>query len=118
MEILAEELRESLGESVNLLATIYPGLDFTLLDVLPPGSSKAAGLEKLILQNNIKREEVMAVGDNFNDLQMLEFAGTAVVMGNADISLRERKEFYTTLTNDQSGVAAAIETFILGVRNV
>ena len=39
----------------------------------------------------------MAIGDNFNDLEMLEFAGTAVVMGNADPSLLEREEFYTTV---------------------
>jgi len=44
---------------------------------------------------------------------MLEFAGTPVVMGNADPSLLERAEFYTTVTNDENGVAAAIEQFIL-----
>ena len=48
---------------------------------------------------------------------MLEFAGTAVVMGNADDSLIKRMEFYTTLTNDKSGVAAAIDKHILGVTN-
>ncbi len=55
----------------------------------------------------------MAMGDNFNDLQMLEFAGTPIVMGNADPSLLERQEFYTTLSNDENGVAVAIEKFIL-----
>ena len=55
----------------------------------------------------------MTMGDNFNDLEMLEFAGTPVVMGNADPSLLERGEFYTTVTNDENGVAAAIEQFIL-----
>ena len=47
----------------------------------------------------------MAIGDNFNDLEMLEFAGTSVVMGNADPSLLEREEFYTTLSNDECGVS-------------
>ena len=55
----------------------------------------------------------MAIGDNFNDLEMLEVAGTAVVMANADESLRQTEGFYTTLTNDEGGVAAAIERFIL-----
>jgi hydroxymethylpyrimidine pyrophosphatase-like HAD family hydrolase len=55
----------------------------------------------------------MAIGDNFNDIEMLEFAGTSVVMGNADPSLLEREEFYTTLSNDEGGVATAIERFIL-----
>ncbi len=59
----------------------------------------------------------MAIGDNFNDLEMLEYAGTAVVMGNADPKLLERPEFYTTLSNDESGVATAIETFIFNQEN-
>ena len=59
----------------------------------------------------------MTIGDNFNDLEMLEYAGTPVVMGNADPRLLERGEFYTTLSNDESGVAAAIERFILNKEN-
>ena len=55
----------------------------------------------------------MCIGDNFNDLEMLEYAGTPVVMGNASPELLERAEFYTTLSNDENGVAAAIEKFIL-----
>jgi hydroxymethylpyrimidine pyrophosphatase-like HAD family hydrolase len=55
----------------------------------------------------------MAIGDNFNDVAMLEFAGTGVVMGNADRNLLEREEFYTTVSNDENGVAAAIDRFIL-----
>lgn len=66
------------------------------------------------LLNQLATDEVMAIGDNFNDLEMLEFAGTAVVMGNADPSLLEREEFYTTVSNDENGVAAAVEKFILG----
>ena len=59
----------------------------------------------------------MTIGDNFNDLEMLEYAGTPVVMGNADAKLRDRPEFYTTLSNDEGGVAAAIERFILNQEN-
>ncbi len=55
----------------------------------------------------------MTIGDNHNDLEMLEFAGTAVVMGNAEPSLLERQEFYTTLSNDENGVAEAINEYIL-----
>jgi hydroxymethylpyrimidine pyrophosphatase-like HAD family hydrolase len=55
----------------------------------------------------------MAIGDNFNDLGMLDFAGTPVVMGNADAKLLERPEFYKTDTNNNGGVAAAIDRFIL-----
>lgn len=109
-------LEEELADSVNILATIYPHLDFTLLDILPPHASKAAGLNKLAGIHRLSHSEIMVVGDNFNDLEMLEYAGTSVVMGNADNSLLEREEFYTTLTNNEDGVAAAIEEFILAVK--
>jgi HAD superfamily hydrolase (TIGR01484 family) len=110
-------LEDELGDSVNILATIYPYLDFTLLDILPPNTSKASGLKHLVSKNNLSRSEVMVIGDNFNDLEMLEYAGTPVVMGNADVSLLGREEFYTTLSNDEHGVAAAINKFILGELN-
>lgn len=106
-------LQTELGNTVTVLATVYPRRDFTLIDVLPPDASKGKGVEKLALLNDLRPEHVMTMGDNFNDIEMLEFAGTPVVMGNADARLRERAEFYTTDTNDESGVAKAIERFIL-----
>ena len=113
MEEMAEVLRAELGDTVTILSTIYPRLDFTLIDILPPDASKGEGLEKLVILNQLTPGEVMAIGDNFNDVEMLEFAGTAVVMRNADPSLLERDEFYTTVSNDEDGVAAAIDRFIL-----
>ncbi|MEO6588565.1 MAG: Cof-type HAD-IIB family hydrolase [Pyrinomonadaceae bacterium] len=106
-------LQFELKDSVNILATVYPHLDFTLLDILPPGASKAHGVNELAKIHNLTGENVMCIGDNFNDLEMLEYAGTPVVMGNASPELLEREEFYATLSNDESGVAAAIERFIL-----
>ncbi|MFN2412154.1 MAG: Cof-type HAD-IIB family hydrolase [Pyrinomonadaceae bacterium] len=106
-------LDAQLNGLTNLLATVYPKLDFTLLDILPLDASKGVGLEKLAATNGLTAKNVMAIGDNFNDLEMLEFAGTPVVMGNADPSLLERTEFYTTLSNDEGGVADAIKRFIL-----
>jgi Cof subfamily protein (haloacid dehalogenase superfamily) len=117
MEDLATILSAELGDTITLLATIYPKLDFTLLDVLPPGASKGSGVSKLAAINGISQAEIMVIGDNFNDLEMLEIAGTPVVMANADPSLRERPEFYTTLSNDESGVAAAINRYILNGDN-
>lgn len=113
MQELEASLREQLGADVTLLATVYPRLDFTLLDILPPDASKGHGVERLAALNDLTAEQVMVIGDNFNDLEMLEYAGTPVVMGNADPKLLERGEFYTTLSNDEGGVAAAIERFIL-----
>jgi Cof subfamily protein (haloacid dehalogenase superfamily) len=117
MRNLQETLLVELGDMVTILPTIYPELDFTLIDILPPGSSKGHAVEKLALLNGLTHENVMVIGDNYNDLHMLEFAGTPVVMGNADPGLLERREFYTTLSNDESGVAAAIERFILNQEN-
>jgi Cof subfamily protein (haloacid dehalogenase superfamily) len=113
MSELQKVLEDELQDTVNILATIYPRLDFTLLDILPPDASKGVGVEKLALRHGFSVENVMVCGDNFNDLEMLEFAGTPVVMGNAAPELQEREDFYTTLSNDENGVASAIERFIL-----
>ena len=113
MESLERVVRGELGDSVTLLATIYPRLDFTLLDILPAHASKGVGVERLASLNEITPDEVMVIGDNFNDLEMLEFAGTPVVMGNADKSLLDREGFHATASNDEKGVARAIERFIL-----
>ena len=113
MSAMLSFLNTELGNSVTILPTIYPHMDFTLIDILPPNTTKGTGLEKLAEIEGIGPENVMAVGDNFNDLGMLEFAGTPVVMGNADAKLLERLEFYKTDTNNNSGVAAAIRRFIL-----
>ena len=113
MGAMTSFLQEELGDTVTVLSTIYPRPDFTLIDILPPDASKGKGLEKLALINGLQPENVMAMGDNFNDIEMLDFAGVPVVMGNADPNLRERAEFYTTVTNDEDGVARAIERFIL-----
>ena len=110
---LQNTLTDELADSVNILATIYPQLDFTLLDILPPGASKGHGLENLARINGFSAQNVMACGDNFNDLEMLEYAGTSVVMGNAAPELLETEGYETTLSNDENGVALAIERFIL-----
>lgn len=106
-------LENELQSSVNILATIYPHLDFTLLDILPPDASKGIGVEKLAKLHGLSHENVMVCGDNFNDLEMLEYAGTSVLMGNASPELLENENYFQTLSNDESGVAHAIEKFIL-----
>jgi len=106
-------LSDELADSVSILPTVYPHMDFTLIDILPPGATKGTGVEKLAKLNGLTAENVMVIGDNFNDLDMLDFAGTPVVMGNASPDLLERPEFHKTVSNDEGGVAAAIQTFIL-----
>ncbi|MDQ6786261.1 MAG: HAD-IIB family hydrolase, partial [Acidobacteriota bacterium] len=106
-------LEKELGATVNILTTVYPHLDFTLIDILPPDASKGAGVEKLAMINNLTAKNVMVMGDNFNDLEMLCYAGTPVLMGNAAPELLENENFHQTLSNDENGVALAIEKFIL-----
>lgn len=113
MARMQEILREELQADANILATVYPRLDFTLLDILPPDASKGIGLEKLAVLNGLTAENVMAIGDNFNDLEMLEFAARPILMGNSAPELIAEKGYETTLSNDENGVAFAIERFIL-----
>ena len=113
MTLLGEKLETEIGNNVKTLRTFYPKLDFALLDVIHPAASKGAGLAAVAAEQAVTREEVMAVGDNFNDLEMLHYAGTGVVMSNADQSLHEAGNFHATASNDEDGVALAIERFIL-----
>ena len=113
MAELEMTLQNELYQTVNVLTTVYTSLNFTLIDILPPDASKGTGLERLTKFENLAPENVMAMGDNFNDLEMLEYAGTAVLMGNATPELLESGRFHETLSNDENGVALAIEKFIL-----
>jgi hydroxymethylpyrimidine pyrophosphatase-like HAD family hydrolase len=83
-----------------------------MLDVLPPGCTKGAALAEWAERQGLRREEILAIGDNHNDLEMLHFAGIPVVMGN---SVPELKTYgwHETHSNDDGGVAAAIERFAL-----
>jgi 5-amino-6-(5-phospho-D-ribitylamino)uracil phosphatase len=113
MSKLDEILRRELAGTARVLATMYPKLDFALIDVIHPDASKGAGVAAVAAELGIDRTEVMAIGDNFNDVEMLRYAGTGVVMANADRSLREEAGLHLTLSNDEDGVASAIERFIL-----
>jgi Cof subfamily protein (haloacid dehalogenase superfamily) len=112
MQEFQEILQLKLSSQVNILATIYPKQNFTLIDVLPPDASKGTGVEKLASFYGFSRSEVMAIGDNLNDLEMLDFAGVSVVVANASKELLSNDKYYKTLSNDENGVALAIEKFI------
>lgn len=97
---------------VNRALTEYPRRDLSLMDVLDRGCSKGAALAWWAGQRGIRQDEVMAIGDNWNDREMLEFAGLAVVMGNSDAELRQAG-WALTASNDEDGVALALEKFLL-----
>jgi hydroxymethylpyrimidine pyrophosphatase-like HAD family hydrolase len=96
----------------SVALTEYGFRDFSLVDVLQAGCSKGTALKNWARERGYARDEVMAVGDNLNDLEMLEFAGCPVVMGNGIRDLKARG-WAQTATNDEAGVARAVETFIL-----
>jgi hypothetical protein len=96
----------------SLAVTYYDRFDFAMLDVIHPRCSKGATLAEWTARRGLSRDQVMAIGDNFNDIEMLEFAGLPVVMGNSVIELKAMG-WRETLSNDQSGVAAAIEAYAL-----
>ena len=111
MRTLFEGLQED-GADYSVALTEYQHRDFSLVDVVRAGCSKGTALREWSERRGFRRDEVMAMGDNLNDLQMLEFAGTPVVMGNGLAELKTRG-WAVTATNDDEGVARAIETFVL-----
>ncbi len=92
--------------------TEYEHRDFSLVDVLTSGCSKGTTLAAWAERQGISRADIMAVGDNFNDLDMLTFAGRPVVMGNGVADLKERG-WPVTGTNDEGGLAEAIWRYVL-----
>jgi Cof subfamily protein (haloacid dehalogenase superfamily) len=98
---------------ITVLRTEYPERDLSMIDVLNAGCSKGHALERWANYRGIAREEVMAIGDNHNDIEMLAFAGRPVIMGNACAELRGRG-WKVTLGNDQGGVAAAVDAVLEG----
>jgi Cof subfamily protein (haloacid dehalogenase superfamily) len=111
MRALFERLRlDADGFSVAL--TEYEHRDFSLVDVVTAGCSKGSALREWSERRGLAPSEVMAVGDNLNDLQMLEFAGTPVLMGNALPELKARG-WAVSGRNDDAGVAQAIDRYVL-----
>jgi len=103
----------SLASEITVLRTQYPVRDLSIVDVLNKDCSKGHALERWAEHRGIPREQVMAIGDNYNDIEMLAFAGYPVIMGNASEDLRGRG-WKVTLPNDQNGVAVALEPVLSG----
>ena len=99
-------------ENFGIASTVYESRDFAMIDVIHPRCSKGSSLKEWATLRGLAREEVMAIGDNHNDMEMLSFAGVAVVMGNCVPELRAFG-WHETCSNDENGVAAAIEQFAL-----
>lgn len=111
MRRLAGALRHQAdGFAVSL--TEYVHRDFSLIDITAPTATKGRALAWRAAQLGVDRDAVMAIGDNFNDVEMLEFAGTPVVMDNAVDGL-QRPGWHRTGHQDEAGLAQAIRKFAL-----
>jgi Cof subfamily protein (haloacid dehalogenase superfamily) len=95
--------------------TEYPVRDLSILDLLPPGVSKGWALARLAERLGVHRFETMAIGDNWNDLDMLEWAGQGILMGNAAGELRalaKLRGWKQAPPNDEDGVAVILERIL------
>jgi hypothetical protein len=116
MKAAEKALRASeLHKWCECVRTEYPIRDLSILDLMPPGVTKGWALERLARRLGIDRKEVMAIGDNWNDLDMLEWAAQGIVMGNAAQELRTMAKvrgWKQAPSNDEEGVAVILEQVV------
>jgi len=114
MEQIERQLKQaSFFSEMTVLKTQYDHRDLCILDILTKDCSKGHALRRYAESQGIDKSQVMAIGDNYNDLEMLEFAGLAVVMGNASHDLKQ-SGWKVTGSNSENGVAQALEE-VLGL---
>jgi len=110
MRALVAALRAlPIADRFTVALTEYEPRDFSLVDVNGAGCSKGTTLARWVAARGWSRDAVMAVGDNFNDVEMLDFAGAPYVMGNATDALKSRG-YRITGSNDEGGLAQAIRS--------
>ena len=80
------------------------------LELVPQGIDKALSLAVLLKEIGVERKEMIAIGDGYNDLSMIKFAGLGIAMGNAQEPVKKAAD-YITLSNEEDGVAEALEHF-------
>lgn len=101
-----EMLSQDIKEKYHLVKSLP-----NLVEILPKNSNKGNGIEALGKILKINSEEIIAIGDQANDIEMIEYAGLGIAMGNAIDEIKEIAS-YITDTNDNDGVAKAIKKFI------
>ncbi|MDQ0199598.1 Cof-type HAD-IIB family hydrolase [Neobacillus ginsengisoli] len=107
LEAVEKKLQQELAGELSIMRSKPFFLEF-----LEKGVTKGSSLHHLIGKLGIKREEVIAMGDSYNDLAMIEFAGLGVAMGNAPDDIKQKAD-YVTDTNMNDGVAKVVEKFVL-----
>lgn len=109
-EHVMDQMMAAMPKSITSKAAVVRSQPI-IIEFLPKGKSKATGLAALAKQLDIAPEDVMSMGDQLNDLEMIQWAGIGVAMGNS-IERIQREADFVTKTNDESGVAHAIYTYI------
>lgn len=104
INILKENIK---CESLN----VYPSKP-TYLEIMSGKASKTSAINCLRKNFNIERSEIIAIGDNYNDIDMIKYAGVGIAMGNSPDDVKKHAND-VTLTNDKDGVAEAIKKYIL-----
>ncbi|NLM24636.1 MAG: HAD family phosphatase [Firmicutes bacterium] len=105
-----EQWQADYGQDTSL--TIYNSVDYSGVDFIPPTCSKATGIKHVAEQLGLSIEQVVAIGDQANDLEMIKAAGLGIAMYNAPQEVKEVAK-YVTSSNDQDGVAQALEDIFL-----
>ncbi|HEU5415212.1 MAG TPA: Cof-type HAD-IIB family hydrolase [Candidatus Angelobacter sp.] len=95
-------------DEITIVRTQYDHRDLCILDILNRDCSKGHALRRWAELHQVPRSQIMAIGDNYNDMEMLEFAGVPVIMGNATEEIKQNG-WKITGTNAESGVAQALE---------
>lgn len=108
---LVEDLRR-LDVPFNMVISTHDFPDYTFLEMFHHESTKASGIEHVAQMFGVPREQIIAVGDNVNDLEMIEYAGLGVAMGNAAEPVKEQADWITK-SNDEHGVAHLIRQYLL-----
>ncbi|MDO4329835.1 MAG: Cof-type HAD-IIB family hydrolase [Lachnospiraceae bacterium] len=108
LAMVEPKVKAALGKNFS----VYRSEPF-FLEILPKGIDKAQSLERLLEKMGLKREQMIACGDGYNDLSMIQFAGLGVAMANGVLPVRKAAD-YITASNDEDGVALVVEKFMLG----
>ena len=105
LAVLEQKMRRDLEGQMNVFRS-----EPFFLELVPQGIDKAKSLAVLLEEIHLQREDMIAVGDGFNDLSMIRFAGLGVAMANAQEVVKQEAD-YITLSNEEDGVAAVVERF-------
>lgn len=111
-EKIEQELAEKFGDQLNIFRS-----EPYFVEIMPPNVHKATSLEKLLEVLDMDRKDLVACGDGYNDLTMIEYAGVGVAMANAQDIVKEHAD-YITLSNDEDGLVPVVDKFILATQAI